>query len=69
MHNPSEMIKQGYRPGAPSSKAEEIDAEVVDGTICKCGAEMQLVEVTDGKGQVVYRRPLASHALAYLDSG
>ena len=40
MHNPSEMIKQGYRPGAPSSKAEEIDAEVVDGTICKCGAEM-----------------------------
>jgi hypothetical protein len=35
----------------------------------KCGGAMQLVAVTDGEGQVVYRRPLASHALAYLDSG
>jgi hypothetical protein len=35
----------------------------------ECGGQMQLTAITDGSGKVIYRRPLAGHALAYLDSG
>ena len=35
---------------------------------CKVGT-MRLVAITNGDGRVIYRRPLASHGVAYLDSG
>ncbi len=51
-------------------KQTPIEAPVKRDVRCKeCGGQMQLVEVTDGAGRVIYQRPLASHALAYLDSG
>jgi hypothetical protein len=51
-------------------KQAPIKPPVITPVRCKqCGGKMQLVEVTDGEGQVIYRKPLASHALAYLDSG
>jgi hypothetical protein len=51
-------------------KQEPVEVPVKRPVRCrKCGEEMQLVEVTDGQGRVIYSRPLANHALAYLDSG
>ena len=35
---------------------------------CKVGT-MHLVAITDGQGEIIYRRPLPNHTLAYLDSG
>ena len=38
MHSFTQMIAQGYRFGAPSAEAEEIDAQIASGIRCpKCG--------------------------------
>lgn len=36
----------------------------------RCGVgTMQLTEITDGEGTVIYRQPLPEHSVGYLDSG
>ena len=41
MHSFAQMVAQGYRVGAPSQEAEEIDAQVADSLKCrKCHSPM-----------------------------
>ena len=41
MYNIAQMVGQGYRFGAPSAEAEEIDTQVAEGLKCrKCGGPM-----------------------------
>ena len=42
MYNIAQMVGQGYRFGAPSQEAEEIDTQVAEGLRCrKCGGSMR----------------------------
>jgi hypothetical protein len=42
MHSIAHMVGQGYRFGAPSAEAEEIDTQVAEGLKCrKCGGPMR----------------------------
>ena len=41
MHTCTQMITQGYRFGAPSQEAEEIDAQIAESQPCpQCGGSM-----------------------------
>jgi hypothetical protein len=42
MHSIAQMVGQGYRFGAPSAEAEEIDVQVAQNMKCrKCGGPMR----------------------------
>jgi len=55
VHSFTQMIAQGYRFGAPSAEAEEIDAQIASGIECpKCGRSMHYEGYCRSNGKLSY---------------
>jgi hypothetical protein len=53
-----------------SGIATQSERKTAPGPRCRhCGGDLELREVIDNTGRVLYRRPLPEHATDYLDSG